>query len=204
MANLLGGASIWGSVRTYTKNKWIVKASRAFTKQELAVVKNATVEVGSNGYPVVCVHYVDGNQSYLNPARDSTAQVGDEVDMAASSLIELQRPAPQVQGNMTPEERKRYLAPQIRVVAHPVMADNVGLEDIQPQGLGSTNIFGAAAAPKPEPEQVPETVNQVQAAPAPAFDMSALADMIAQSVSAAVDAKFAAIQPEDKSQDAGE
>ena len=79
--------NIFNSLRVYA-GKWMVKASRAFTQEEIAAVKSATVVPSQYGNSV-CFMMVGGGQTYIPLANDATVGVGESVDLTKAQLLTL-------------------------------------------------------------------------------------------------------------------
>ena len=81
--------NIFSTLRTYA-GKWSVKASRAFTQEEIAAVKSATVVPSQYGNSV-CFLMVGGGQAYIPLANDATVGVGQSVDLTKAKLLTLEK-----------------------------------------------------------------------------------------------------------------
>lgn len=81
--------NIFNSLRVYA-GKWMVKASRAFTQEEIAAVKSATVVPSQYGNSV-CFMMVGGGQTYIPLANDATVGVGESVDLTKAQLLTLSK-----------------------------------------------------------------------------------------------------------------
>ena len=81
--------NIFNSLRVYA-GKWMIKASRAFTQEEIAAVKSATVVPSQYGNSV-CFMMVGGGQTYIPLANDATVGVGESVDLTKAQLLTLSR-----------------------------------------------------------------------------------------------------------------
>ena len=79
--------NIFNSLRVYA-GKWMIKASRAFTQEEIAAVKSATVVPSQYGNSV-CFMMVGGGQTYIPLANDATIGVGESVDLTKAQLLTL-------------------------------------------------------------------------------------------------------------------
>ena len=79
--------NIFNSLRVYA-GKWMIKASRAFTQEEIAAVKSATVVPSQYGNSV-CFMMVRGGQTYIPLANDATVGVGESVDLTKAQLLTL-------------------------------------------------------------------------------------------------------------------
>lgn len=83
--------NIFSSLKQYA-GKWSVKASRAFTDEEVNAVNYATVISSKEGYGnSVCFFMKSGVQQFIPLSNDSTLTVGDNVDLAKAKLLTLQR-----------------------------------------------------------------------------------------------------------------
>lgn len=81
--------NIFNSLRVYA-GKWMIKASRAFTQEEIAAVKSATVVPSQYGNSV-CFMMVGGGQTYIPLANDATVGVGESVDLTKAKLLTLSK-----------------------------------------------------------------------------------------------------------------
>ena len=81
--------NIFNSLRVYA-GKWMVKASRAFTQEEIAAVKSATVVPSQYGNSV-CFMMVGGGQTYIPLANDATVGVGESIDLTKAQLLTLSK-----------------------------------------------------------------------------------------------------------------
>ena len=81
--------NIFSTLRTYA-GKWSVKASRAFTQEEIAAVTSATVVPSQYGNSV-CFMMVGGGQTYIPLANDATVGVGESIDLAKAKLLTLEK-----------------------------------------------------------------------------------------------------------------
>lgn len=81
--------NIFNSLRVYA-GKWMIKASRAFTQEEIAAVKSATVVPSQYGNSV-CFMMVGGGQTYIPLANDATVGVGEYVDLTKAQLLTLSK-----------------------------------------------------------------------------------------------------------------
>jgi len=82
-------ASIFGSLREYA-GKWSEKARRSFSIEEKAEVASATV-VPSQFGSSVCFFMKAGGQKYIPLSNDSTAQVGQSINLDNAELVTLQK-----------------------------------------------------------------------------------------------------------------
>lgn len=81
--------NIFSTLRTYA-GKWRVKASRAFTQEEIAAVKFATVVPSQYGNSV-CFIMIGGGQAYIPLASDATVGVGESIDLTKAKLLTLEK-----------------------------------------------------------------------------------------------------------------
>lgn len=81
--------NIFSSLRVYA-GKWAVKASRAFTKEEIDAVDNAVV-VDSQYGSSVCFFMKSGGQTFIPLSNTSALSVGDSVNLASAKLLTLGR-----------------------------------------------------------------------------------------------------------------
>lgn len=81
--------NIFNSLRVYA-GKWMIKASRAFTQEEIAAVKSATVVPSQYGNSV-CFMMVGGGQTYIPLANDATVGVGESMDLTKAQLLTLSK-----------------------------------------------------------------------------------------------------------------
>jgi hypothetical protein len=81
--------NIFQNLRVYS-GKWMVKASRSFTQDEINAVDHATV-VNSQYGNSVCFFMKGGGQTFIPLATDSTLGIGDNVDLSKASLLTLER-----------------------------------------------------------------------------------------------------------------
>jgi hypothetical protein len=79
--------NIFSSLRVYA-GKWILKASRAFTAEEQAAVKSATV-VSSQYGNSVCFMMVGGGQTFIPLSQNSSKTVGESIDLSTAKLLTL-------------------------------------------------------------------------------------------------------------------
>lgn len=82
--------NIFSSLRVYA-GKWAVKASRAFSEDEINAVEKAEV-VDSQYGNSVCFHMVGGGQTFIPLSTNSTLGLGDSVDLSKAKLLTLERP----------------------------------------------------------------------------------------------------------------
>lgn len=81
--------NIFSSLRVYA-GKWMLKTSRAFTAEEQAAVKSATVVASQYGNSV-CFMMANGGQTFIPLSSTSTLGVGDSVDLSTAKLLTLEK-----------------------------------------------------------------------------------------------------------------
>lgn len=81
--------NIFNSLRVYA-GKWAVKASRAFSADEIEAVDHATV-VDSQYGSSVCFIMKAGGQTFIPLSTNSTLALGDDVDLSKAKLLTLSR-----------------------------------------------------------------------------------------------------------------
>lgn len=81
--------NIFNSLRVYA-GKWMVKASRSFTQEEIDAVDHASV-VDSQYGSSVCFFMKGGGQTFIPLSTNSALGVGDDVDLSKASLLTLER-----------------------------------------------------------------------------------------------------------------
>ena len=81
--------NIFQNLRVYA-GKWMVKASRSFTQDEIDAVDHATV-VDSQYGNSVCFFMKAGGQTFIPLSTNSTLGVGDSVDLTKAKLLKLHR-----------------------------------------------------------------------------------------------------------------
>lgn len=81
--------NIFSSLRVYA-GKWAVKASRAFSKEEIDAVDSAKV-VDSQYGNSVCFIMKAGGQTFIPLSSDSSLAVGDTVNLDNAELLTLER-----------------------------------------------------------------------------------------------------------------
>lgn len=81
--------NIFSTLTTYA-GKWSVKSSRAFTQEEIAAVKSATVVPSQYGNSVLFM-LVGGRWTYIPLAKDATVGVGESVDLTKAKLLTLEK-----------------------------------------------------------------------------------------------------------------
>ena len=80
-------ANIFSSLRVYA-GKWNLKASRAFSPEEVAAVSSAVVVASQYGNSV-CFTMVGGGQTFIPLSQDSAKAVGDSIDLTSAKLLTL-------------------------------------------------------------------------------------------------------------------
>lgn len=81
--------NIFSSLKVYA-GKWAVKASRAFEKEEIDAVDNASVVDSQYGLSV-CFFMKSGGQTFIPLSNTSTLSIGDTVDLSKAKLLTLGR-----------------------------------------------------------------------------------------------------------------
>lgn len=81
--------NIFSALHVYA-GKWSVKEVKSFASEEVALVDNTKV-VESNYGLSVCFFMKSGGQTYIPLDQNSTAAVGDSVDLSKASLVVLQK-----------------------------------------------------------------------------------------------------------------
>ena len=81
--------NIFNSLRVYA-GKWAVKASRAFSNDEIEAVDHATV-VDSQYGSSVCFFMKSGGQTFIPLSTNSSLTIGDDVNLANAKLLTLGR-----------------------------------------------------------------------------------------------------------------
>ena len=81
--------NIFSALRVYA-GKWSVKATRAFTSDEISAVEKATV-VDSQYGQSVCFMMKSGGMSYIPLDQNSSKAVGDAVNLEEASLVTLSK-----------------------------------------------------------------------------------------------------------------
>ena len=81
--------NIFQNLRVYA-GKWMVKASRSFTQDEIDAVDHATV-VDSQYGNSVCFFMKGGGQTFIPLSTNSTLGIGDNVDLSKAALLTLER-----------------------------------------------------------------------------------------------------------------
>lgn len=81
--------NIFSSLRVYA-GKWSVKASRAFTAEEMAAVQSATVVPSQYGNSV-CFMMIGGGQTFIPLSSTSSLGIGDTVNLSTAKLLTLEK-----------------------------------------------------------------------------------------------------------------
>ncbi len=81
--------NIFSSLRVYA-GKWAVKATRAFSQEEIDAVDTASVVDSQYGMSV-CFFMKGGGQSFIPLSNTSSLNVGDTVNLATAKLLTLGR-----------------------------------------------------------------------------------------------------------------
>ena len=81
--------NIFSSLRVYA-GSWAVKASRAFSPEEINAVDHAKV-VDSQYGSSVCFFMKSGGQTFIPLSTNSSLAVGDDVDLNNAKLLTLGR-----------------------------------------------------------------------------------------------------------------
>lgn len=71
--------------------KWAFKNARGLTQEETASVNSAVVVPSQYGTSV-CFHMKAGSQKFLPLSNDSTAKVGETIDLSKAELVTLSKP----------------------------------------------------------------------------------------------------------------
>lgn len=82
--------NIFSALRVYA-GKWSEKSSRNFSSEEVAAVEKAEVVESQYGFSV-CFFMVGGGQSYIPLDQNSSAAIGEQIDLTKASLVTLSRP----------------------------------------------------------------------------------------------------------------
>lgn len=82
-------ANIFSSLRVYA-GKWQLKASRAFSAEEVAAVSSAVVVASQYGNSV-CFTMVSGGQAFIPLSQNSAKAVGETIDLASAKLLTLEK-----------------------------------------------------------------------------------------------------------------
>lgn len=78
---------IFDSLREYAA-KWQLKSTRPFSADEINSVKNAVVVESQYGSSV-CFFMKSGGQKYIPLSTDSTAGIGEEIDLNKAEVLTL-------------------------------------------------------------------------------------------------------------------
>ena len=81
--------NIFQNLRVYA-GKWQVKASRAFSSEEVDAVERASV-VDSQYGSSVCFFMKSGGQTFIPLSTNSSLALGDDVDLTKAKLLTLSR-----------------------------------------------------------------------------------------------------------------
>jgi len=81
--------NIFSSLRVYA-GKWAIKASRAFSEEEINAVDHASV-VDSQYGNSVCFVMKSGGQTFIPLSTNSSLSLGDDVDLSKAKLLTLGR-----------------------------------------------------------------------------------------------------------------
>lgn len=79
--------NIFSSLRVYA-DKWVLKASRAFSQEEQDAVSSATVVASQYGNSV-CFMMKSGGQTFIPLDQSSSLGIGESVDLSKAKLITL-------------------------------------------------------------------------------------------------------------------
>lgn len=79
--------NIFNVLKVYA-GKWVVKATREFTPEEIAAVSSAVIVASEYGNSV-CFHMVSGGMTFIPLANDSTKGVGESINLSECKLITL-------------------------------------------------------------------------------------------------------------------
>lgn len=82
--------NIFSALRIYA-GKWSEKAARMFSPEEIAAVQKAEVVESNYGFSV-CFLMIGGGMTYIPLDQNSSAGVGDVIDLTKAQLVTLQRP----------------------------------------------------------------------------------------------------------------
>lgn len=82
--------NIFSSLRVYS-GKWAVKATRAFSEEEIAQVEHAEVVDSLYGNSV-CFFMASGGQTFIPLSNNSSLGIGDPVDLTKAKVLTLGRP----------------------------------------------------------------------------------------------------------------
>lgn len=81
--------NIFNSLKVYA-GKWAVKASRAFSQEEIDAIDSASVVDSQYGMSV-CFFMKSGGQTFIPLSNTSSLNVGDSVNLATAKLLTLGR-----------------------------------------------------------------------------------------------------------------
>lgn len=81
--------NIFSALKVYA-GKWSEKAVRAFSAEEVAAIKEATV-VDSQYGQSVCFMMVSGGQTYIPLDQNSSKATGEVIDLTKAELVTLGR-----------------------------------------------------------------------------------------------------------------
>ena len=81
--------NIFSALRIYA-GKWSEKNTQQFSPEEIALVNKAEV-VESNYGLSVCFFMKAGGQAYIPLDQNSTAAIGDTIDLTHATLVTLQK-----------------------------------------------------------------------------------------------------------------
>jgi len=81
--------NIFASLRIYA-GKWNESAKRAFTPEEVEAVDKAEVVESNYGFSV-CFFMQGGGQSYIPLDQNSSAGIGDIIDLSKAELVTLSK-----------------------------------------------------------------------------------------------------------------
>ena len=79
--------NIFSSLRIYA-GKWVLKASRGFSPDEVAAISSAKVVPSQYGNSV-CFMMVSGGKTFIPLDQSSTLGVGETVDLSKAELMTL-------------------------------------------------------------------------------------------------------------------
>ena len=82
-------STLFDECRSYA-GKWSPKNSRSFTDEEKKMVSRAEV-VASNYGSSVCFHMVAGDKRYIPLSTNSSATVGETVDLNKAKILTLEK-----------------------------------------------------------------------------------------------------------------
>ena len=81
--------NIFNSLKVYA-GKWAVKASRAFSQEEIDAIDSASVVDSQYGMSV-CFFMKGGGQTFIPLSNTSSLNVGDTVNLTTAKLLTLGR-----------------------------------------------------------------------------------------------------------------